>query len=98
MLLLGFGAALRRSELVGLSLGDIEPVPGRGLLVTVARSKTDQHGAGQRVAVWANPAEPGFCPEAALAAWLAHRRTAADLNWTAASASRAGSACPSSRA
>jgi hypothetical protein len=89
MLLLGFGAALRRSELVGLSLGDVETVPGRGLLVTVARSKTDQHGAGQRVAVWANPSEPGFCPAAALEAWLAHRRTAADLDWTAAPASRA---------
>jgi len=42
MLLLGFGAALRRSELVTLHLGDIEPVPGRGLLVR--RSKIDQHG------------------------------------------------------
>jgi integrase len=49
MLLLGFGAALRRSELVGLTLGDVETVPGRGLLVTIARSKTDQHGQGQRV-------------------------------------------------
>ena len=31
MLLLGFGAALRRSELVALTLGDVETVPGRGL-------------------------------------------------------------------
>ena len=89
MLLLGFGAALRRSELVGLSLGDVETVAGRGLLITVARSKTDQHGAGQRVAVWANPTEPGFCPAAALEAWLAHRRLAPDLDWTAAPASLA---------
>src|SRR5690242_16560620 len=89
MLLLGFGAALRRSELVGLRLGDVDTVPGRGLLVTIGRSKTDQHGAGQRVAVWANPAESGFCPEAALETWLAHRRTAADLDWTASPASRA---------
>ncbi|WP_338929194.1 hypothetical protein WDZ11_22085 (plasmid) [Roseomonas mucosa] len=29
LLLLGFGAALRRSELVGLALGDVEVVPGR---------------------------------------------------------------------
>ena len=89
MLLLGFGAALRRSELVGLSLGDVEIVPGRGLLITIARSKTDQHGAGQQVAVWANPTEPGFCPAAAFEAWLAHRRTAADLDWTTSPASRA---------
>jgi integrase len=89
MLLLGFGAALRRSELVGLALGDVECVPDKGLLLTIGRSKTDQHGAGQRVAVWANPKEPGFCPAAALDAWLAHRRTAADLDWTASAASRA---------
>ena len=59
MLLLGFGAALRRSELGALALGDAETVPGRGLLLTIGRSKTDPHGAGQRVAVHANPAEPG---------------------------------------
>lgn len=78
MLLLGFGAALRRSELVGLAIGDVEPVPGRGLMVLVRRSKTDQHGAGQSVAVWANPSEPDFCPASALTAWLAFRRQAPD--------------------
>ena len=60
MLLLGFGAALRRSELVALRIGDVEPVLGRGLRLWVRRSKTDQHG--QEVAVWANPAEPLLCP------------------------------------
>ena len=44
---------------------------------------------GKRVAVWANPTEPGFCPAAALEAWLAHRRTAPDLDWTASPTSRA---------
>ena len=44
MLLVGFGAALRRSEIVGLTLGDVELVPDKGLLLTVARSKTDKHG------------------------------------------------------
>ena len=89
MLLLGFGAALRRSELVALALGDVEPVPGRGLRVLVRRSKTDQHGQGQAIAVWANPAEPQACPLAALDAWLAHRRTAPDLDWTASAVARA---------
>ncbi len=89
MLLLGFGAALRRAELVALTIGDVAPVPGRGLLLTIARSKTDQHGAGQRVAVHANPAEPGCCPAAALEAWLRHRRTAPDLDWTASASMRA---------
>jgi hypothetical protein len=58
MLLLGFGAALR--------LGDVDAVPGRGLRVRVRRSKSDQHGQGHELAVWANPAEPGFCAAAAL--------------------------------
>jgi integrase len=89
MLLVGFGAALRRSELVALSLGDVETVPGRGLRLTIRRSKTDQHGVGQAIAVWANPQDPGFCPLAALDAWLAHRRRAPDLDWTASEAARA---------
>lgn len=89
MLLLGFGAALRRSELVALTLGDVETIPGRGLLLTITRSKTDQRGAGQRVAVHANPAEPGCCPAAALAAWLRHRHAASDLDWTASASIRA---------
>ena len=89
MLLLGFGAALRRSELVALTLGDVVRVPDKGLLLAIGRSKTDQHGKGQRVAVCSNPTEPGFCPAAALDAWLVHRRTARDLDWTATATARA---------
>jgi len=89
MLLVGFGAALRRSELVGLAIGDAELVPDKGLLLTIRRSKTDQHGAGQRVAVLANRSEPDCCPVAALDAWMHHRRTAPDLDWTASAAMRA---------
>jgi integrase len=79
MLLVGFGAALRRSELVALRLGDVATVPGRGLSVLVRRSKSDQQGKDQAVAIWGNAAEPGFCPAAALDAWLRHRHDAADL-------------------
>jgi integrase len=82
MLLLGFGAALRRSELVALTLGDVELVPERGLRILVRRSKADQHGQGQNVAVWANLDQPGVCPAAALARWMDHRRAAPDLDWT----------------
>jgi integrase len=85
----GFGAALRRSELVALTLGDIETVPGRGLRLLVRRSKTDQQGQGQEVAIWANPDQPGFCPAAALARWMEHRRNAPDLDWAASAGSRA---------
>jgi site-specific recombinase XerD len=79
MLLLGFGAALRRSELVALRLGGVTVVSGRGVKMTVGRSKTDQQGRGQDVAIWANPGAPDFCPLAVLEAWLEHRWTAADL-------------------
>ncbi len=89
MLLLGFGAALRRSELVSLTLGDVETVPSRGLKLLVRRSKTDQQGQGHDIAVWANPDEPGVCPLAALETWLAHRRAAPDLDWTASASARA---------
>jgi site-specific recombinase XerD len=79
MLLLGFGAALRRSELVGLRIGDVQRVAGRGLTVLVRRSKTDQHGRGQQVAIWANSADPLTCPAAALERWMALRDTAPDV-------------------
>ncbi len=80
MLLLGFGAALRRSELVALQRGDVELVAGRGLRVLVRRSKTDPYGHGQEVAVWANPGDPLLCPVAALDGWLRHRAQAGDLD------------------
>lgn len=88
MLLLGFGAALRRSELVALRLGDVTRVPGRGLSVLVRRSKTDQHGKGQAVAIWANPSEPDFCPFVALDTWLVYRAQAMDLDGTHADPER----------
>lgn len=88
LLLLGFGAALRRSELTGLALGDVEIVPGRGLRLLIRRSKTDPRGAGQEVAVWANPGEPEVCPLAALEAWLRIRRPAGDLAGVASDAGR----------
>lgn len=50
MILLAFGAALRRSELVGLDVDDLER-HRRGLMVRLKRSKTDQAGEGRSVAV-----------------------------------------------
>ncbi len=65
MLALCFGAALRRSELVGLDLGDIE-FHSRGLVVTVRKSKTDQPAKGKRKGV---PDGKLKVPDA-LRAWL----------------------------
>jgi integrase len=79
---------LRRSELVALTLGDLSAVPGRGVQLVIRRSKTDQQGRGDRVAVAANPLDPTFCPIAALAAWLAHRRGARDCGGGGSDAER----------
>ena len=80
MLLIGFGAALRRSEIVALRTADVVSVEGRGLTVLVRRAKTDQHGRGRTIAIWANPHNPDFCPVAAFERWMRLRRLAAD--WT----------------
>ena len=51
MLALGFAAALRRSELCGLRLGDIDLIERDRMTVTIRGSKTDRRGEGQSVAV-----------------------------------------------
>ena len=50
MILLGFAAALRRSELVDLNVNAIDRRPD-GIVLRIARSKTDQEGRGQEIAV-----------------------------------------------
>jgi len=67
LLLLGFAGALRRGELVGLDVEDLEEAP-EGLRLTLRRSKTDQEGAGAVVAV-CRGADPSTCPVRAVEAW-----------------------------
>lgn len=71
LILIGFASALRRSELAGLDLADIEPKP-EGLLVRVRKSKTDPEARGQLVGV-AHGHHVETDPVAALDAWLTHR-------------------------
>lgn len=68
IILLGFASALRRSELAALVVGDIDFQPG-GIIVTVHRSKSDQDGEGQRVAV-VHGQHAVTDPVAAVDAWL----------------------------
>ena len=68
LLLLGFGAALRRSEIVALDVGDLAFVP-EGASVLIRRSKTDQEGAGVLLGVPFG-SNPDTCPVRAQA-WLA---------------------------
>jgi hypothetical protein len=50
ILLLGFAGALRRSELVALDVSDLEETE-EGFRVTIRKSKTDQEGQGQTIAI-----------------------------------------------
>ena len=76
ILLIGFAAALRRSELAALSVEDIERTPD-GIIVHIRRSKTDQEGLGQSVAV---PNGIKLRPVEALDRWLeASGRTTGSL-------------------
>lgn len=76
LIMVGFGGALRRSELIGLDLGERRTGTGhvetcaQGLEVHIARSKTDQHGKGETVPIKPG-AEEETCPVAALADWVA---------------------------
>ena len=68
LLLIGFAGGLRRSELVGLDLADIEHVR-QGIVLHLRRSKTDQQGIGQKIGI---PHGRGrWCPVVALDSWLA---------------------------
>jgi site-specific recombinase XerC len=66
LLLLGFAAALRRSELVALEVSYLERMP-EGILVQFRRSKSDQEGGGHQVAV---PRGSNLKPVEALEDWL----------------------------
>lgn len=67
LLVVGFAAALRRSEIAELTVGDIEP-NAAGIILTIRKSKTDQHGAGHRLGLPHGTAAE-TCPVRVLAAW-----------------------------
>jgi integrase len=68
LLLIGWAAALRRSELAGLVASDLRFEPD-GLIVELRRSKSDQEAAGEAVAVPFG-AQAETCPVRAVRAWL----------------------------
>ena len=71
MLLVGFAAALRRSELVALQVADLS-FHSRGLDIAIRRSKTDPHGRGARLFV--PYGQPRLCAVKALKQWLSQTR------------------------
>ena len=68
----GFAAALRRSEICGLEYGDLQFVGQlgnpAGMFVNIRRSKTDQFGRGQKIAI---PEGSYIRPVSRLRKWLA---------------------------
>ena len=69
LLLLGFAAALRRSELVAINVDDIS-IGDEGLTLTLRRRKTDQEGAGSKIGVVFG-ANRLRCPVRAVERWMA---------------------------
>ena len=68
LLLVGFGGAFRRSELVALDVADVG-VTRDGLVVTIRRSKTDQEGEGRKLGI-PYGSNPATCPVRAMQDWL----------------------------
>jgi len=69
LLLVGFAAAFRRSELIGLGCDDVEHVR-QGIVLHLRRSKTDQIGEGRKIAIPFGRTR--WCPVRRLSDWLAH--------------------------
>lgn len=68
LILIGFAGAFRRSELVGMNTEDVS-YRDEGLVILLARSKTDQNGKGRWVGIPYGK-NPDTCPVAALRRWL----------------------------
>lgn len=73
-LAIGFAAALRRSEICNLRVADVEWVQGglqdehvSGIVIHIRKSKTDQFGTGQKVAI---PEGKKIRPVERLRSWL----------------------------
>ena len=68
LLLLGFTGAFRRSELVALNVDDLT-FTEEGLIVSLAKSKTNQYGDYEEKAIFYSP-EVVLCPIRTLQAWI----------------------------
>lgn len=87
-----FNGTRPTTECAGLPLERVaDPAEiGKGELKAGGHSdtKTDQHGQGQHVAIWANSGEPALCPAVVLDACLAQRTKARNLDGLTSKATR----------
>lgn len=71
LLLIGYVAGLRRSELIATHVEHFKRDDlGRGYVLSIPRSKTDQKGEGRLKAIPINPRSRVVCPASALEDWL----------------------------
>lgn len=68
LLLVGFSTGMRRSEIVGLDIGDLSFEP-EGVVLVIRRSKRDQEGQGRHVPVLRGHHDE-TCPVRALRSWI----------------------------
>jgi integrase len=68
LILVGWAAALRRSEIVALDIEDIDFVE-QGMILTIRRSKTDQEGAGYKIGI-PFASDKHYCPVLKTADWI----------------------------
>lgn len=71
ILLIGWAGALRRSEIVGLRMEDIEYVGGEGVNIYIRQSKTDQVSEGLLKGI-PYGSHAVTCPVLALRTWIHH--------------------------
>lgn len=70
ILLIGWAAALRRSEISELNVGDVE-TSREGVILTIRRSKTDPDGHGKRIGIPRARSDLILsCPVGALIIWM----------------------------
>ncbi|MHB8295042.1 MAG: site-specific integrase [Acidimicrobiales bacterium] len=68
VLLVGFAGGMRRSELAGIAVTDVEAAP-EGMLVHLRRSKTDPEARGRRIEI-VYGTDPATCPVRAYRTWV----------------------------
>lgn len=69
LLLTGWTAALRRSELVSIQLDDLN-MDTKGIILNIRHSKTDQFGKGRKIGLPYIDENPDMCAPRAIKKWL----------------------------
>lgn len=70
LFLLGFAGGFRASEILSLTINDLQFKKSEGLLIKLQHAKTDQYGTGHDLAIPYHRDAPEYCPVIALQRWL----------------------------